>query len=467
MDWAIALMASVLLTTITAGLLTLVWTWVGKLLDKAGYVDVLFEMLKVVQFFWLFPLVFFVLLYGSRDRAWWGGIMFVRTPLLRECAIFLCIVWLGGLAKGLYGYVKTNMQLRQFDRRAFDCKASLIEMFEDVCDELHVNKKRVCLKQTYLTTTPFIAGAWKKTVYIPADATYSQETFRLAFMHELTHYRQGAIPLKQFALLSRGMNFFNPLVRKYGEKVERWCEFACDYAVCMRLGDYKRYWMAILETLAFKDLGLTNIAQMAESGSLLVERLERMVKYPNMKRKPRAVAVLITCLMIVTGICSVVAASLGMTNLYSGLYGATSREYEDATVTKEIVTETLDMESDDGYRMNTLEIITDTEEESFEDGFSYKKYHLDWEADGRTLVISSEFKVESSSYIAIQTRINGSAEGEVAFGIIEPDGEKRCVYSDYGATYNFELDQPGIYRIYVRNCTEDALDGFFWFHYGF
>lgn len=468
MDWAIALMASVLLTTIAAGLLTLVWIWVGKLLDKAGYVDILFEMLKVVQFFWLFPLVFFVLLYGSRNYAWWGGIMFVTTPLLQECAKYFCIVWLAGLAKGLYDYVKANMRLRQFDRRAFDCKASLIEMFEDVCDELHVNKKRVCLKQTYLTTTPFIAGGWKKTVYIPADASYSQDTFRIAFMHELTHYRQGAVPLKQFALLSGKMNFFNPLVRRYGDKVESWCEFACDYAVCRRLGDCKRYWLAIIETLAFKDLGLTNVAHMAEGGSLLVARLERMVKYPDVKRKPKAVAVLIACLMALTGTCSVAAASFGVANLYSELYGATSREYEEATVTKEIVTETADVELDDSYMTKTLKITADDEEDFFMDGYLYKNYHLDWEADGRTLVVSSEFEVESSAHISIQATINGDTDGEVAFGIIGPDGERRCVYAKYcGVAYDFDLDQPGTYRIYVRNCTEDALDGCFWFHYGF
>lgn len=60
--WTILeLTMAVLLTSLTGGILTLVWQGIGRGMERAGFTNITFELLKAVVIFYFLPLSFFFL----------------------------------------------------------------------------------------------------------------------------------------------------------------------------------------------------------------------------------------------------------------------------------------------------------------------------------------------------------------------------------------------------------------------
>ena len=63
MDWMIQWSSLILLTSMTGSMLLIIWYSIGRMLERIGFVHILYSLLKAVLIFFLFP-VAYVILYG-------------------------------------------------------------------------------------------------------------------------------------------------------------------------------------------------------------------------------------------------------------------------------------------------------------------------------------------------------------------------------------------------------------------
>ena len=65
MEWTIRIMYAIILTSITGSIWFGVWYVIGKILDKQGYISIMYSTLKSNLIFWCFPVAFFIVEYNN------------------------------------------------------------------------------------------------------------------------------------------------------------------------------------------------------------------------------------------------------------------------------------------------------------------------------------------------------------------------------------------------------------------
>ena len=73
MAWTVNWMYMILMTSLTGGVFTLIWYGVSRALERMGYLNITYKMLKVILIFWYCPFMYYLLLYMDRYTAKWGG----------------------------------------------------------------------------------------------------------------------------------------------------------------------------------------------------------------------------------------------------------------------------------------------------------------------------------------------------------------------------------------------------------
>lgn len=87
MGWMIEFIGAVFITSVTGGLITVVWALIGKILDKIGFVNILYYLLWVNAFFYLCPLVYGIWWYGQiTGHPTHKGYVFFPTPFIGQLA---------------------------------------------------------------------------------------------------------------------------------------------------------------------------------------------------------------------------------------------------------------------------------------------------------------------------------------------------------------------------------------------
>lgn len=451
MEYTIEIMFAVLLTTITGSIFAVTWYLVGKLLEWAGFLNILFSFLKAVVFSWCVPLAFILWVLASRQQKLWMGQLFVATPAVIQFSRIFCVVWFVGTAIFLIRLFRRNFCLAWARRHAIPCKSSVRDLFEQVCGEMGVSPSRVRIAQSYNVTVPCACGVFRPMVVLPAHRQYDEKTLRVVLMHELTHYRQRDLFFKQLAGIACALNFFNPIVWIFRDRLDEWCEYQVDYGVCRKLGSMKQYFGVIL----FEATGIpfygSQVSHLFEKESSLKKRVVHMDKYIKKKAHSRKAAAFVVGGLAMISIGLVGTTSVGAAQAYAAVYEETNVEEieplaaditgDDGTVTDDGLVEFIDTEDDADYT-----IIKDEEPSAFARSATG---HYDWEIAPLFIRQTKPFHGKSGKTITLAAVIDPNKQ--VYLGIIEPDGVKRCVYTCTSTNHTFLLDQTGYYRVYARN----------------
>jgi hypothetical protein len=235
----------VLLTSATGTILFGVWYGVGRLLEYAGFIDVVYELLKAVLIFWYFPLAFVVVRRMDHLRLLeWGGFLCVSTPRLLNFSKLFCLIWFFGFLLNMTCYLAKLWRLHRSCRSAIFCDGWMYDCFEQVCEELCIPVGKVELVEDAHDAIPKIIGIVHPKVVIPLQE-YTEDELRVIFIHELTHYRQRILWIKHLTAIAGAIHFFNPCIRILSRKVDYWGEHACDYASIAAVGSMRSYFKVI------------------------------------------------------------------------------------------------------------------------------------------------------------------------------------------------------------------------------
>ncbi len=116
-----------------------------------------------------------------------------------------------------------------------------------VKEELGI-RRQIRLRRANSSSSPLLVGIVSPTIYLP-KRPLSDESLRMIYLHELTHYKRKDLLLKWLALFVNAVHWFNPLCYLLVSNFSQSCELSCDMAVTknMTKDEQKAYMKTILD----------------------------------------------------------------------------------------------------------------------------------------------------------------------------------------------------------------------------
>ena len=452
MNWTIRIFIAIMLTSATGTILFAAWYWIGQLLERMGYVNIMYWLLRLLLVFWFVPMAYLIMAIEDMKNTG-RSFVFFNTDIIGYASSVLVAIWLFVVLCSSTCYVR---EIRRTNRRfkdAFICELDIKKVFEDTCQRLSVKNGRVKVRQSYQTSTPVCVGTFRPTVIIPV-MDYTTEELRVIFVHELTHYKHKDQWRKHLNFIASCMHCFNPAIYKLKRKVETWAEYACDADSVKFIGSIKRYFQVILDMAkADEDEKMPRVySSLVEDESEIKDRLAHIQRSKDMKIKNKWKAILCVATMFVTSTTTVYGATTATEYAYWNAYNATAEEVIELSQTV----------TDDGY--TEYEVSGLEEKVKEEEGAVIAKdrsgtnYAFNWTVRRNYALRSSPFKASSGQTITVTT-IGTPANITYRMGIVQPDGVRRYVSGSDTMVHNFTLTQTGTYYVYVQNMsTTTALD---------
>ncbi len=167
--------------------------------------------------------------------------------------VMLSILWMIVVKVRFYGAMQRS--LTDLPRWAY-------RLYDRCCEELHV--KPMALWPVESAISPGIAFFGGPVLLMPA-AMQEEEKLRFAFLHELTHRKNGDHLMTELLNLLRVVYWFHPIVHLSFHEMRADMETACDAAVISRIGREKKgsYLTAVLELFSCNtqpQLGMSRIS---------------------------------------------------------------------------------------------------------------------------------------------------------------------------------------------------------------
>lgn len=436
MSWTIKLVAGLLMTSLTGSIIYLVWHAIGQRLEAAGYLNILYRLMKVVIIFFMVPCLFWLMDYQEQKYAFYGGSLFLQTKALMVGNLILIVLWGFMAVRSLIEQIKEIQAIRKALRKRIPCEAGKRAVFEQICGDMKIRRGRVGLWQSYEIKIPIIWGIIRPMVVLPVEE-YSEIELRVIFTHELVHYQHHDVMWKRLAALLAALHFFNPVLSKLKEEFGKWSEYACDYTAGEITGGYKAYFAAIMGIRGSSEKSYY-AASLKEREDELVERVRKMNRQKQIKKRSLWKAMGICAAMVCSSSLTLFAASQGIAKTYEVLYDATDVAIEES-VDPELIEYTEYGE--------TPGIIEELGESKYRTTDSQSFL---WTVQNNVRKTSAEFYAEAGKRITVTVDV-APIDRVVSVGIIEPDGTRRYVNGKDHIDHVYELTQSGKYRVYVEN----------------
>ncbi|MBQ7919013.1 MAG: M56 family metallopeptidase [Lachnospiraceae bacterium] len=453
MVWTTSLLNNIviimLLTSLSGGLLVVIWLGIGAILEKLGFINIVYELLKMVIAFFFLPISYLGLKLFGRKL----GHGFLFAPISAEWKELVLILGIWAfvvvLALGALGYEIYRMN--RYFRSAFTAKKEARELLAEICEELKIPVHKVELKSSYRTQIPCVTGVWRAKVILPVEE-FEEETLRVILTHELTHFKQKDLLLKRISLMVLILHFFNPLAWLLFEKIQVWSEYACDYRSYPHCGGIKHYF-EVLMGFASENKGRVSFSsQLYEDRHELVERVKKLSKVSKIKKRAKLSVVLVMCVAFMGSSISVGAATMQTAKAYEHLYraaeSATSAEFDEA-VSSEYVLYT---ESGETLGITLIEDATVTVTRAL--------YNIVWDVPARSRVSAPYFSLTEGQSVVVTASML-PADIEVKVGLESANGTRRYVLAADWASYSFPIEEDGSYRVYIQNdsYTDVSVEG--------
>lgn len=184
-------------------------------------------------------------------------------------------------------------EYRQMHRLFQKCSV-IDEMCEPVIEQIKLKKKikkKISVYRNSAIAIPCAEGIFRLNIYLP-KCEYSEEELYYILLHECTHFANGDLYIKWLTQICRCLCWWNPLVYKMQDMLEKNLEIRCDLTVTENLEQIEQ--ITYLETIV---KALKNIEKKNNSGILygvqltnrngkeLKERFE--IIYKNRKNKTK------------------------------------------------------------------------------------------------------------------------------------------------------------------------------------
>ncbi len=441
MSWTTKVMYMVLFMTVSGTLVTWIWCWLGRWLEKIGFLHISYKLMKIVMIFWLVPISYVILNIWDDVTGRWGGFLMIGTPILYRISMVFSAGWMIGALWFVFKYILELYSIFQLRKSAIPCENRVNQIFLQEVRNMGITK-RVTLKRSYSVMAPQLTGCIHPIVLLPVKE-YTPKELEVIFAHELTHIKHGDILLKNLAMIIRVIHFMNPAAWRFYKMLDKWGEFACDYEVCagkMYIGQYYEVIADMAQKLS--DYRFM-VSCLVEDAGKLRERMEHvMISYKMKSRSGALAAALVAVIVWISG-STVYAASVKSADVlqYVNEKTAVEIEVEKNPELQEYVELTLDpdvIETEGEVNVSARSGTTD----------------FKWVVVKNGATKSPEFYAGSGKYINVT--VSNPSGKSIRAGIINPDDSRTYVNGTYSVAHDFKISTSGNYRVYVQNVGSDT-----------
>lgn len=452
MAWAIDLTYAVLLTSLTASILFLGWLLFAFILERLGFINIIFHVMKGVVPFWFFPLSFLILAIDNVLYNEWGGFLFRYTPLIAKLSVAFISMWLVGVGYFHCRYISENIRLRRRYMKAPFVNNFCWQCFIAACASNELDAKEFRVVYSEWDNSPKIYGLNNPIVILPYG-TYTEEELELIYTHELTHYLQNLMKLKQRTMMAYTYHFFNPFVRWFGVKVNRWGEYACDNSAQIYVGGAGYYFRTLLamrpEYREATSMTQSNLVEKPSELEVRIIKIKRSDRDMSMKKKILAGLTMVTVFGIST--ITVSAATIGIANAYVRLYDSSVVETQDSMETQ------IAADGMTEYIVAGLEAgVIEEEGEVIECYGARLAQAFEWEIKKNRSKKTPDFSATAGQKITV-TVVSSPSDAEYHMGIIRPDGSRLYVPGKGTTAHEFSVLSDGKYSVYVQNLSDGTI----------
>lgn len=452
--WMSDIMYALCFTTVTGTVVTVVWFMMAGILERLGFLNITYHLLKFLLCFWIVPIAYGILCSLNSWGYRWYGCLFEPTPvILRLTQIFLG-VWGVGLVLGAGFYMVERIRLKRLLAVLKPCRETWMqELFKDVCGELGISPAKVSLQQSEGEAIPMVVGVAHPKVILPVKE-YGKEELRIIFLHELTHVRHRDLLFKHLVLIVASLQAFNPIVWWYVHLVDVWSEYACDESVCRRIGEVKGYYEVLMQ-MAVKNSRISGVAAgLLERKSKMRRRIEHVKKTFRAKKKSKVLAALVTGCIFLASTGTVCMASVALADGVNAVTRQTEVYIEDEG--KELVEYVEPASVGDNVEIEYGEVDKD-KKSAF--------YDFLWTVSKDVKKIGPEIYLTEGQTISVSLDVSPLGKS-VAVGLIQPDGTNRYVVGQNQIDHIFRIKKTGTYKFFVQNqeTTTVTVEGSYYVH---
>lgn len=420
--------------------MVLVWYFVGLILERLGFANIVFELLKMVVLFFLLPVAYIGLrTYIMQSDS---GYLFSPTPLIVEVCEYIGLIWLAGAVVMLLHVIRGYLIQRKYSKNTFECSNDTLEIFREMEFTVLEKNDRLELRQSYQSTTPYVEGYPKPRIVLPV-ADYTKEDLQVILAHEMTHYKQKDLTLKYFMQLVMVIHYFNPLAWVLFFKIQKWSEFVCDLRASHYVGGIKPYFGVITRIAMGNPLKSGLTSHLVHNQHELVERVKKLVRISKMKRRSRWSMILVLCTAFMLSSTTVFAATVECADAYVAVEKQTSVETQQAGDVR-------------GYRVYTE--YGDTEkvicvEGEVTEGETRGAYTFDWELPAGYRKYAPYVSCTEGMDLVV-TVVVDPRDVNIRVGIEDALGYRYYVEGADNIYHVFAIPNDRRYRVYTQNNSE-------------
>lgn len=245
-----------------------------------------------------------------------GHEQLLDIPQSEQLIFGILIVWIIGVCINAYFiYIKSRKTLSKVLSRCQ--KADKREI--DFKDEI-VNQKKICKTVDVLKLvdidSPFLTGIFRPKIILPDTSPLTDTELKMVIYHEVIHLKNRDILFKNIAAAVKCINWFNPIIHVYINRVYDYCEYACDAEVTQLLDKEKRAEYAkMIVSFASSRLIYEPVMMLTNSSKKEIERRVYQIMKP-WRRKPSKY--LIAAATGIVALCPITAyaSAMGVKNVH-------------------------------------------------------------------------------------------------------------------------------------------------------
>lgn len=450
MNWTINVWCMLLLTSISGVLVFGIWKVCTWQMERRKKLRLIYPMQGIVEFFFLFPLVY-ISLELWRYRAGEGtiiGRVFCETIQIEIlCRVFI-VIWIIGVIFQIGNYAWKLWYMKcMLQKSCVDSEKEIEKLAEEVRKNLKVNQKvRVC--RSYMVRAPMVTGIFRKCVILPVRE-YNKKEIEIILCHEMLHLKQRILIRKNVGVLIRMIHWMNPVVYLLMKELDEWGETACDLAVRYQtncISDFRMYYHMILENMEEQN-GVPAMMTQFNKMKGIEKRVMRIKNYKREKDLKTISSVLVIMLFLFGCTTSVFAAGAGFNRAYDAVFKNTIVENEESYQKLEELVEYEEVWNPIGK--NVIE--------EQKGNVTRTVATINWKISKNTIYQTSGISLKNGNKITVSVGTDPS-DKTVKMGIVTPDSKMRYVLVTGNGLHTFDITMDGTYRVFVQNDNSVTVE---------
>ena len=318
-----SLLLIVLLATISATIL-FVEILVLEKMAKGRANQLLLFLMKVATAFYLtpvislagivlWPMIHQVTYQVSGDDFGWiniGHEQLPDIPQFEQLIFWILMIWIIGVCINVYFiFIKSRRTLNKVLSRCQEADKREIDFKDEIVNQTKIGKAVDVLKSTNVDS-PFLTGISHPKIILPDTSSLTDTELKMAIYHEVIHLKNRDILFKNIAAAVKCINWFNPIIHIYINRVYDYCEYTCDAEVTQSLDKEKRAEYAkMIVSFASSHLIYEPVMMLTNSSKKEIERRVYQIMKPWREKPSKyliAAATGIVALCPITAYASVV-----------------------------------------------------------------------------------------------------------------------------------------------------------------